>query len=214
MNTRNKTIKEILSLYNVILENKNINEASNSYDNVNFNNTVVKDANPLNDNINTALLQDIETAAKSAGVVVDITTAISGHKEKTESGNTSRHVPGNAVDIAIVNGVSVRDSTIRDKVLKFVDELVKLGYEKNLAEIESRPKVVLTYGFEGHDNHVHVSNTTQEASSNKKTETEPKPETSSTNLSSQRDPIIAAAGNMLSNMLGLKENINRIKNLL
>ena len=220
MNSQNKLINDILLTYSAILENKRIVEATDVYDNINFNNTVIKDANPINDNINVALLQDIETAAKAAGVKVDITTAVSGHKEETESGNISRHVPGNAVDIAIVNGVSVRDSTIKSDVLKFVDELVKMGYVKNEAEIESRPKVVLTYGFKNHDGHVHISNTTSTPSTATNS-------SSNSNYSSGKleyDPLIGAIGDTIGNIvkkgLGMtehkkiQENIKRIKGLL
>ena len=51
------------------------------------------------DKINRALLDDINKAAKDAGLEVTITTASSGHSSKK-----SRHASGNAVDIALING--------------------------------------------------------------------------------------------------------------
>jgi hypothetical protein len=152
--------KKILEIYEEINNSKKIIlEVTDYYDNVNFKDN--GNMNPSRDNINTSLLGDINTAAKNAGVVVDITTAVSGHGEKTTSGNTSRHPSGNAVDIAIINNkpVSVSNRTDADK---FVGELVKLGYTKNTES--SNPKAVLTFGFPGHDDHVHVSYTNQSTS--------------------------------------------------
>ena len=151
-----KEIKDILSIYEEILSNKNsINEVADVYDNVNFKDYAVGNSSPSKDNINISLLNDIQKAAKNAGVTVDVTTAVSGHNEKTSSGNTSRHPSGNAVDIAIINNKPVSVSNRADAD-KFVDELVKLGYTKNSESGNS--KAVLTFGFQGHDDHVHVSN--------------------------------------------------------
>lgn len=137
---------EILSLNSV---EKEMSEALDVYDNVNFKDNVVGNSTPSRDNINTALLQDVQTAAKVAGVKVDITTAVSGHKPG------SRHESGNAVDIAIINdkAVSLANRIDADKL---VDALVKMGYQKNVEVGYS--KAVLTFGFKGHDDHVHVSN--------------------------------------------------------
>ena len=54
------------------------------------------------DKINRALLDDINTAAKRAGIKVTVTTAASGHGKLTKSGNKSRHTTNQAVDIAIM----------------------------------------------------------------------------------------------------------------
>lgn len=130
----------------------NISEASDVYSNVDFKDGVVGSSTPSKDNINVALLKDVQTAAERANVKVDITTAVSGHK----TGKT-RHTTGNAVDIAIINGKAVSNSNKSDAE-KLVGELVKMGYIKN--KESGNPKAVLTFGFPGHDNHVHVSNTT------------------------------------------------------
>lgn len=131
----------------------NISEASDVYSNVDFKDKVVNSSSaPSKDNINIALLKDVQTAAERAGLKVDITTAISGHYSKP-----SRHPSGNAVDIAIINGKAVSNSN-RSDAEKLVRELVKMGYVKNSES--GNPKAVLTFGFPGHDNHVHVSNTT------------------------------------------------------
>ena len=152
-------IKEIISIYNAILENKDvlIKEATDVYDDVDFKDNVVGNSTPSKDTINLALLQDVQTAAKNAGLKVDITTAVSGHRP------SQRHDAGNAVDISKINGKSVSLSN-RGDADKLVDELVKMGYTKN-QEGSSNPKSVLTFGFEGHNNHVHISNTTTQSSS-------------------------------------------------
>jgi hypothetical protein len=157
MNRPSNLVKEILSLYDTILENKEMDEVTDIYDNVDFKDKVVGTGTPSKDTINTALLQDIQTAAKSAGVKVDITTAVSGHKTGT------RHQSGNAIDIAVIDGKSVRPSN-RTGADKLVNALVQMGYVKN-KEDSSIPKSVLTFGFPGHDTHVHVSNTGGAASS-------------------------------------------------
>ena len=175
MSSQTKIIKDILSIYNTILENKEVEEAVDVYDNVDFKS--IGRSNPSSDNISIALLQDVQTAAKNAGIKVDITTAISGHGKKTKSGNTSRHPSGNAVDIAIINGKAVSLSNRADAD-KLVDELVKMGYTKN-AEGPSNPKSVLTFGFEGHDNHVHISNITSSPSDTSGTSSTSSGETSS-----------------------------------
>ncbi len=154
-----------MSTYESILENRNVLEAADVYDNVDFEN--IGHGNPASDNINTALLQDVQAAAKSVGLKVDITTAVSGHGTKTKSGNTSRHPSGNAVDIAKINDKSVSLSNRADAD-KLVAALVSMGYTKN-AEGPSNPKSVLTFGFPNHDNHVHVSNTTSSTSQEPKT---------------------------------------------
>jgi len=113
--------------------------------------------NPMNDDINPQLLSDVNTAALNSGLIVTITTAITGHKIDTSSGNLSRHTIGNAVDVAIINGNAVSPSNT--DVPSFVEQLVILGYVENPVTGESgHPKVVLTYPFKGHSTHVHISN--------------------------------------------------------
>jgi hypothetical protein len=158
MSSQSKIIKDILSTYDTILENKKISEATDVYDNVDFKDNIVKNSTPSRDNINTSLLQDVQTAAKNAGVKVDITTAVSGHDKGT------RHESGNAVDISQINGkkVSLSNRTDADKL---VAELVKMGYVKNSES--GNPKAVLTFGFKNHNDHVHISNTSGSSSSGK-----------------------------------------------
>ena len=221
MSSQTKLIKDILSIYDTILENNKVSEAIDIYDNVDFKN--IGQGNPSSDNINITLLQDIESAAKAAGVKVDITTAISGHEHLP-----SRHPSGNAVDIAMINGKAVSPSN-REDADKLVKALVSMGYVKNSES--GNDKAVLTFGFPNHDNHVHVSNTTGKPSepSNSSPESNDKSDNKSNdktetdnNITStsdfQSDPLIRQFGDIINQTLGLDkgltENIDRIKGLI
>jgi hypothetical protein len=125
-----------------------------NYSNIKFASSDLGD--PAKDRINPKLLKDINVAALNAKINVVITTAITNHK------STPRHNLGNAVDIAIIDGKAV-STAISDTVNKFVEELRRLGYVKNV-EI-GNPKAVLTFGFKDngkltHETHIHVSNNT------------------------------------------------------
>jgi hypothetical protein len=63
-----------------------------------------------NDFVSDALLQDIQSAAKAAGVTVTITTAKSGHPSN-RTGKPSRHQAGTGIDIAIIDGVGSGGAT-------------------------------------------------------------------------------------------------------
>lgn len=132
--------------------------ATDTFSNVEFRDNVVGNSTPSKDRINPALLKDVQTAASNAGIQVSITTAVSGHKKG------SRHETGNAIDVAMINGKgwsgekSAQRNGILDYINRFVSELEKLGYKKNVGE-SGNPKVVLTFGVKNHHHHVHVSNT-------------------------------------------------------
>jgi biotin carboxyl carrier protein len=194
MSSQTKLIKDILSLYNTILENKNISEATDVYDNVEFKNSNL--GNPSSDNINTALLQDVQTAAKTAGVNVTITTAISGHRP------SPRHDSGNAVDIAIINGKAVSPSNRADAD-KLVNALVSMGYTKNVES--SNDKAVLTFGFEGHDNHVHVSNKTNTPSNNPKTSSDTTSSGDTSTTTTTGGSFAREIGKSILNAVGVNE---------
>jgi hypothetical protein len=179
------------------------------------------DNDSSSDKVNENLLNDICKAAKNANVRVTITTAISGHDAETESGNTSRHPSGNAVDISLINEIPVKTPSNRGNVDNFVNQLEILGYTKNSEPNSSVPKSVLTFGFRGHDNHVHVSNIEQTSttSSSGKTSssgtkvTDDSPESISTNI------LNSFIGDTFGKALGLKEQrvnreISKIRNLL
>ena len=99
-----------------------------------------------------------------------------------------------------------------------------LGYTKNSEPNSSVPKSVLTFGFAGHDNHVHVSNIQQGTSaSSGSSGTTGTSGTSVTSVDSSKDTarsfVNAQIGSTFGKMLGLTENrvnreISKIRNLL
>lgn len=211
MSLQKKLIEDILSSYNVINENKNmVFEVVDVYPNINFVDRLVGNSTPSKDNISTTLLQDVQKAAKAAGLMVDVTTAISGH------GPSKRHQAGQAVDIAQINDKPVSSSNRADAD-KLVNALVSMGYSKNVENTNS--KSVLTFGFEGHDDHVHVSNTggasTQEPTNTTTTDTaQTSTETpdgtstdseTKTNKKSSRD-FAKQVGSTILNAIGINES--------
>jgi hypothetical protein len=118
------------------------------------------------DNINKALLDDIQKAAAENNQKVTVDWAKSGHSKYSKSGKVSRHYKGSAVDIDFIyqNGKKyVVSPQNREIVEKFTDTLKRMGYNKN-AEGKPNPKSFLTFGFEGHSDHVHVSNLSDQSS--------------------------------------------------
>jgi len=138
-----------------------ISDVETSYPNIIFQKRTKQDK------INKALLDDIQKAAAENNQKVTVDFAKSGHsKYSKKSGKVSRHYKGSAVDIDFVyeDGkkyvVSPQNRAI---VEKFTKTLERMGYNKN-AEGESNPKAFLTFGFEGHSDHVHVSNLSDQSS--------------------------------------------------
>jgi hypothetical protein len=137
------------------------------------------------DKINKALLDDIEVAAKMAGVKPVITTASSGHNSPN-----SRHSDRTAVDIAIIDGINsggAKDeksgsSNFRNKGNKLKDALVSMGYKLNSES--GNPKAILWQTNLGgnHYNHLHVSNTNPLPSTKTTTTTEPSQENPMSNI--------------------------------
>ena len=111
----------------------------------------------LGDDINQALLDDLQAAAKLTGYKVNVNFAKTDHGQKTASGNVSRHWTNQAVDIGSIGGKVVSLAN-RDVVDRYVNALVGMGYTKNAEG--GNVKSVLTFGFPAHDDHIHVSNTT------------------------------------------------------
>ena len=153
-------MKKLYSLYEAVSK---VN--SSLYTNLEFPTGVTAGASPGTDSINDVLLKDIDAASKAAGLKVSITTAVSGHKETTKSGNTSRHTNGTGVDIAIINGVSYKSDPTKFTQLgnDLVAQLKSMGYDSSGSE-SGHPKALL-WQVADHYNHVHVSNNSGSASS-------------------------------------------------
>lgn len=117
------------------------------------------------DVVDSSLLEDIDAAARAAGVVVTITTAKSDHPSH-ETGKASRHATNSAVDIAIINGIDSGGANsptsgnpkFREYGNKFTDQLEKLGYSRNKEAGNNKAFIWQTNSGGNHFNHVHVSN--------------------------------------------------------
>lgn len=178
------------------------------------------------DLVNDKLLSGICSAAKSAGVNVKITTAVSDHPVETNSGSISRHSTGNAVDISIINGKAVKDASNKPNVDNFVSKLEQLGYARNS---EGSNKKSVLWQMADHYNHVHVSNMEETTSSSGGTTTSSGTTDSSGTTGVDDIDSIAKQGseNLINSLLGsafgntfgLKEQrvnkeISKIRNLL
>ena len=130
--------------------------------------TQLQGSTPDLDNINPQLLEDINYAAQITGLKIEITTAVTGHK------STPRHSDGNAVDVAIINGIDSGKATnningnsqFREFGNKLKDVLVNQeGYKWNPSGETGNNRVVLWQTSTGgnHYNHLHISNTTNVA---------------------------------------------------
>jgi hypothetical protein len=126
---------------------------------VSYSNIVFRDKD-IPDKVNRALLDDINLAASKGNVVVTIGAIKSKHPKGKNNDPSTRHTFGNAVDIPIINGKAVRKE-IKSEVEKFTNQLENLGYTKNKEKEGNQQKAFLTFGFPGHDDHVHVSNKTE-----------------------------------------------------
>ncbi len=130
------------------------------------------DSDLKNDDVNDALLQDLQTAGKKAGVVLTITSAKSDHSENTINGNKSRHGFQTAVDIAKLDGKGAGGATnssngnedFREQGNKVKDVLVSMGYKWNTEKGNDKAVLWQTDTGGNHYNHLHVSNRTGQSS--------------------------------------------------
>ena len=148
---------------------KNITENINlvPLNRTNFSNLKYDNDNTKNDSVNQALLDDIQAAAKSVGIVATITTAKSGHNRLVKSGRaTSRHMNGTGVDVAILNGIGAGGATnatngnaqFRELGFKLKDALVSMGYVWNREAGNTKAVLWQTTIGGNHFNHLHISN--------------------------------------------------------
>jgi hypothetical protein len=138
---------------------------------INFSHLKV-DSDLKNDEVNDALLQDLQTAGEKANVVLTITTAKSDHDVYTKSGNLSRHGFQTAVDIAKLDGKGSKGATnstngseeFREKGNRVKDVLVSMGYKWNTEKGNTKAVLWHTNTGGNHYNHLHVSNKTGQSS--------------------------------------------------
>ena len=175
MSSQKKLTEDILFSYDIILENKNlIREALNIVPlaQTNYSHVKYDYDNTKNDSVNKPLLDDMQAAGQSVGVVLTITTAKSGHGAKTKSGNLSRHMKQTAVDISKLNGVGSNgasngtngNSEFRTLGTKVKNALVSMGYTWNSERGNDKAVLWQTNMGGNHFNHLHISNQSESGS--------------------------------------------------
>jgi hypothetical protein len=175
MSSQKKLTEDILFSYDIILENKNlIREALNIVPlaKTNYSHVKYDYDNTKNDSVNKPLLDDMQAAGQSVGVVLTITTAKSGHGAKTKSGNLSRHTKQTAVDISRLNGIGSNgasngtngNSEFRALGNKVKNALVSMGYRWNSERGNDKAVLWQTDMGGNHFNHLHISNQSESGS--------------------------------------------------
>jgi hypothetical protein len=170
-----------------------------------------------NDLVSKALLDDIQNAADSVGIVATITTAKTGHRNYVKgSKRTSRHMKNIAVDVAILNGISAGGATnstngnseFRRLGNKLKDALVSMGYTWNRESGNDKAVLWQTNTGGNHYNHLHISNRTGVSSSiNVGSEDDDTEETTPTSVAS-------TAKDKLNNILNSNLDGTSIKDLI
>jgi hypothetical protein len=206
----NTSLNSILENKKLISELNTVTLKDTSYPNVKFDTDGTQ-----NDKVNKALLDDLQKAASSAGIVVTITSAKTGHSSKTSSNTASRHAKQTAVDIALINGIGSGNATgpsngnYRFKLMgdKLKDALVSLGYIWN-KESGNVKSVLWQTGLGGnHYNHIHVSNESDSSSYSNDSGSSNVGDTSGNSDSSKSsspsgDDVIGALGRKFGSGLG------------
>lgn len=118
------------------------------------------DGNAKNDAeiVNPQLKSEIGDIAMGLGFTVGVTTAKTGHRFLTTSGNRSRHMDGNGVDITTINGEPVTTKKGMKMADQFVAALEQAGYARNTESGHDRAVLWKTNVGGNHFNHIHVSN--------------------------------------------------------
>jgi hypothetical protein len=214
--------------------------------NTEYRDRVVGKSTPSRDHskINPNLLSDIQKASQSTASIIKnpnfkvyITTAITGHRPGT------RHELGLGVDIAMMDnekgdaiGWSSQSTAKANKVLNniniFTDELKKLGYTVNQSDSlklkkdggKGELKNILTFGYDGHNNHLHISNMDTEKEMQKLPDLEDQPniefdeiqpeESPKNDEVNQGDIDAVNTGSGYENKEGMNEEVIRIKDLI
>ena len=112
---------------------------------------------------NPNLRNDLASLAERLGFRVTVTTANTGHRDKTTSGNPSRHKSGNAVDITSINGIDLKTPEGKRLGDQYVRALVDAGYSLNSESGFDRAVFWQTNKGGNHFNHIHVSNRIRQA---------------------------------------------------
>jgi hypothetical protein len=146
-----------------LLENDLVKLSDTSYPDVKYTDKT------RNDLVSKALLDDIQKAADSVGIVATITTAKTGHNKNVKgSKSTSLHMINVAVDVATLNGIGSGGATnstngnaeFRRLGDKLKNALVSMGYTWNREVGHNKAVLWQTNTGGNHYNHLHISNRT------------------------------------------------------
>jgi hypothetical protein len=218
-----KVNKEILSIYEEILtNNKNLISELNlvKLNTTNYSNLKYDTDGTAGDSVNKALLDDLNAAAKSVGIIATITTAATGHPSSTDKSSRSRHPQKTAVDIALLDGEGSGgassptngNQSFRSKGNKLKDALVSMGYSLNVESGNDKAVLWQTNTGGNHFNHLHVSNNSGESSGTPTNNTQSTDNSSGSAAVSgaSRDPMVSnAAGDIFGKVLGVTEQKTR-----
>ena len=224
MSSQTKLIKDILSSYDAILENKNflikelnlIQLKKTDYPNVKFD-----DDGTQYDSVNKSLLDDLQSAAESVGIVATITTAKSGHPATVQGSNTpSRHMDGTGVDISILNGIGSGGATnatngnsqFRELGHKLKNVLVSMGYVLNKESGNSKAVFWQTNEGGNHFNHLHVSNQNDTPTEPETTNTSTTGSTETDDSTSRNQKFISRIAKPLLKAIGIEEQHSHTSN--
>jgi len=184
-----------------------------NYTNLKYDNDATK-----TDSVNKALLDDINAAAKSVGIVATITTARSGHNRNVKgSKRVSRHMNGTGVDVAILNGIGSGRATnssngnaeFRNLGNKLKNALVSMGYTWNVEAGNDKAVLWQTNTGGNHYNHLHISNRTDKSSA-KPDSTD---DTDDEETSTENKPVEEPEKKVVAASSGLQGFIDFIKTL-
>jgi hypothetical protein len=222
MSIQKKLIEDILSSYDIINENKKFIQESSlvKLSSTGYSNLKYDMDGTQNDEVNKPLLDDLNAAAKAAGITATITTAKTGHaKNVAGSKNVSRHMNGTGVDIAILNGIGANGATgpdngnaqFRELGNKLRDTLVSMGYVSNVESGNAKAVLWQTNTGGNHFNHLHVSNNSGVSSSAPSTTSPVTTDTAASDTASTSSTTTTDAGNQGT---GAKEFAKKIGSTL
>jgi hypothetical protein len=211
MNTQNKTIKEILSLYSIILENKNVNERAQ-----NLRNTLkslgytekkseISSAGEITNEISN-IVSEILKEYKQTNPDVKVTITSGNDNYHQNLSYDSPHKTGNAIDVTIVPYNLKNANNFITIVKKFIQKYPKLGFRDeytNPSKAATGKHFHLEYrsgGILSPSKETIMKNSNQISNND--------------NVQNSEHSFLSSVGDMLTTRYGLKENINRIKNLL
>jgi hypothetical protein len=204
MNTQNKTIKEILSLYDVILENKNVTERAQNL------------RNTLKSLGYTEKGSEISSGGEITNEISNIVSEILKEYKQTNpdakvritSGNdnyhqdlsyASKHKTGNAIDITIEPYNSKNANDFINIVKKFIQKYPKLGFRDeytNPSKAATGKHFHLEYGSGGI------------LSPSKNTDTTNSPTDTDTTTGTEPSSFARDIGRSLLQSIGIKESLD------